>query len=136
MPPTLMNGANHPHNDTNTQKAAVHTTILGMGGFWGDLARTSEWERQRAGAIVRMWKHVRETTSRLMPEITGDLSGRAEYYTYLDRRTSHGMMIGFSNDAVAVRPRRFRGLNPLSFKLLLNQPYVMHTDGCLVVNKD
>ena len=136
VPTTLMNAANHPHNDGNAQKAAVHTTILGLGGFWGDLARMSEWERKRAGAIVNMWKKVRDTTSRLIPEITGELSGLEEYYTCLDRDNSHGMIIGYSNDTAAVKDRMVRGLNPARFKLLLNQPYTLHADGRLLVHFD
>lgn len=107
IPTVLQTSANYPIQSEmyGAQRYNVNTTLLGGGGFWGDLSEMDIQERSRVGDIVRLYKRVAPSVVSTRPRVTGSVGASPEIYEFIDPQKSEGMVVAFSGSALQMTYR-------------------------------
>ena len=130
IPPVLQMAANYPHNEDpyRTQRYAVNTSLLGGLGFWGDLSQMPSTDRRRVGELVGTAKRVMDRVAATRPSLEGFVGSTPEIYTYIDRETATGQVIGFSG-APTRTEHRVKGVRPAALLAVLRNAYTTDSTG-------
>jgi len=102
LPPTLQTYANFPLNNPlyNSQHYNVNSSLIGGGGFWGNIALMTEQERLRVGKLVNKIKQVENKSMEIRPKVTGVVGSSPEIYEYVNKEEGIGKIIAFSGSAL------------------------------------
>lgn len=132
LPTVLQTSANYPHQSDlfGAQAYNLNTTLLGGGGFWGDLSEMSYEDRETVGEVVRFWKRVAPTVVSIRPTVTGTIGSSPEVYEFIDPQKGEGVVIAFSSRAMRTDYRTV-SVNPDSFLCVLRNAYQLTDDGSI-----
>ncbi len=132
IPTVLQTSANYPHHSEmyGAQRYNVNTTLLGGGGFWGDLSEMSSEERERVGEVVQLFKKVAPSIVSTRPLVTGSIGSSPEVYEFIDSQKSEGAVIAFSGSALQINYRT-QPINIQNFFCVLRNAYTLEEEGSL-----
>jgi len=102
LPTVLQTSAVYPHQSEKygAQHYNVNTTLLGGGGFWGDLSEMKPEDRRRVGEEIRLFKRVAPVTVATPPRVIGSVGASPEIYEFLPPHRATGMVVAFSGKAL------------------------------------
>ena len=134
IPAVLQTSANYPHQSEmfGAQRYNVNTTLLGGGGFWGDLSEMEPADRANAGEVVRQYMKVAKSVVSTRPIVTGKIGSSPEIYEFIDPQRSEGQVIAFSGSAMRTQYKT-RSLAKQEFFCALRNAYKFDTDGSLLL---
>jgi hypothetical protein len=134
IPTVLQTSANYPHQSDlfGAQRYNVNTTLLGGGGFWGDLSEMSFEERDRVGEIVHLFKQVAPTVVSTRPTIIGSVGSTPEIYNFIDPEKAEGSVIAFSGSAHR-EDYTTQLIKRENFFCVLRNAFQLQTDGSILL---
>jgi len=102
LPSTLQTYANFPLNNPlyNSQRYNVSSSLIGGGGFWGNIALMTDKERNRVGNLVNSIKRVESESMAIRPKVTGVVGSSPEIYEFVNFEKALGKVIAFSSSAI------------------------------------
>lgn len=132
IPTVLQTSANYPHQSDmyGAQTYNLNTTLLGGGGFWGDLSEMSQGERKHVGEVVRTYKKVAPTVVSTRPFVTGSIGSSPEVYEIIDPEKAEGEIIAFSGSVLQTNYRT-QPVNRGNFFCVLRNAYSLQEDGSI-----
>ncbi|MFQ5750935.1 MAG: alpha-galactosidase, partial [bacterium] len=132
LPTVLQTSANYPHQSEmfGAQRYNVNTTLLGGGGFWGDLSEMSFDDRERVGEVVKLFKKVAPTVVATRPRVTGLIGSSPEIYEFINPEKAEGSVIAFSGSALQMVYKTQR-VNQKNLFCVLRNAYALTEDGSI-----
>ncbi|MEC3878516.1 alpha-galactosidase [Parapedobacter sp. 10938] len=132
LPSQVFTFAVYPHNAAPfyAQRYNINTTLTGGRGFWGNLKQMNEQQRGGVNSMVAKSKRVLPHIADLPVEVQGRVGGSPELYTYINKETAYGQVVGFSGAALSYT-HQVR-VNDSQFLGVLNHAYSF-SDGVLSV---
>ncbi len=132
IPTILQTSANYPHQSEmyGAQNYNVNTTLLGGGGFWGDLSELTSEERDKIGEVIKIYKRVARTVVSTRPIVSGNIGSSPEIYEYLDPEKSEGQVIAFSGSALKTSYHT-QPLNTEKFFCVLRNAFKLEENGSI-----
>ncbi|MCK4752203.1 MAG: alpha-galactosidase [Planctomycetes bacterium] len=102
IPSVLQTYATYPHDKSlyKAQEYNACTTMLGGGGFWGDLSEMSGNGRKTLNKLIEYYRAVAPTVVATRPKVTGIIGSSPEIYEFVDSEKAEGQVIAYSASVV------------------------------------
>jgi alpha-galactosidase len=132
IPTILQTSANYPHQSEmyGAQRFNLNTTLLGGGGFWGDLSEMTSEERERIGEVINIYKNVSNTVVSTRPIVSGKVGASPEIYEFIDPQKSEGQVVAFSGSALNTTYTT-QPIDSANFFCVLRNAFILEKDGSI-----
>ena len=132
MPPVLQTYAAYPHNQPPymAQHYHVNSSMIGGKGFWGNLNRMSQAQRQNVATLVHHYQQLDSLIAGQRTAVTGSVGASPETYTTINQEQAAGHIVAFSGSALSyVHALPVREENLLA---VVNSAYYIQNDTLYV----
>lgn len=128
LPSVLFNAANTTLSDRGSRimRYNVHSTILGMGGLWGNLDKVKDYDRYETNFIVKGYKQLGDAITSAPLRLTGGPGESPEVYECIGG--SAGQVVAFAEKPMAFE-HRTQPLDTDALFLISETPYEINETG-------
>ena len=102
LPTVVQTSATYPHQSEmyGAMQYNINTTLLGGGGFWGNLSEIETEDRIRIGEQIKRFKQIARSVIASRPLVTGNIGSSPEVYEQIDTEKAEGQVTAFSGSAI------------------------------------